>query len=207
MRIGIIIETVFLSVNGNKPSTDNSIIRADIRALLPAAINYALDAAYNDEIRSEGDRDMPNEFYGYYEDILVDRTGKRPFVPMTEGAVPLKGNQGIRFVFDDCDNYYAPLSDGDLATANFWADRGTGSKWYRRKKNTIELWNILPTAKRVSYAALTDINSLSDEDEAPIQAGKEPMVIEMLSNLVRGKQTPYDNKIDSRDDVNAVPYK
>lgn len=207
MKIGILTETVFLSVNGNKPSTDNSFIRADIRALLPAAINYALDAAYNDEIRSEGDRDMPNEFYGYYEDIVVDRTGKRPSITMADGVVPLKGNQGIRFVFDDCDNYYAPLGDSDMATAKFWSERGTGSKWYRRRKNTIELWNILPTAKKVSYAALTDINSLTDEDEAPIQAGKEPMVIEMLSNLVRGKVTPYDNKIDSRDDVNAVPYK
>lgn len=207
MLIGVIIETVFLSVNGNKPSTDNSIIRADIRALLPAAINYAHDISYNEEVNLEGDRDMPSEFYGYYYDVDIERTGKKPFFTLEDGVVPLKGNQGIRFVYDDCDNYYAPLGDTDMATASFWADRGAGSKWYRRKKQTVELLNVLPIAKKINYAALTDVRSLTDEDEAPIQAGKEPMVIEILSNLVQGKTTPYDNKIDSRDDINAVPYK
>ncbi len=207
MTIGVIVESVFLSVNGDRPNTDNSVIRADIRALLPAAINYALDISYNDEVRSEGDRDMPNEFYGYYEDVPINREGKRPFITMPDGVIPLKGNQGIRFVFDDCENYYAPLSDADMPTASYWAEKGNGSKWYRRKSNKIELYNVLKTATKLNYAALTDVNSLSDDDEAPIQAGKEPMVMEMLTNLVMGKSTAYDNKIDSRDDVNAVPYK
>lgn len=208
MKINVLVEAVFLRVNGGKPSTDNSVFREDIKALLPAAINYAMDASYNINVRSEGDRDLPAEFYGVYEDVTIVRTGKKPYFTLQDGTVPLKGNQGIRFVHDDCGNYYSPLTDSDMATAKYWSEKGTGSKFYRRKSQTVELWNVIPTAEKINYQAITDIRSLSDTDEAPIQAGQEPMVIELLTSWILGeKQMPYDSKIDTRDDVNATPYK
>lgn len=207
MKINILVEAVFLRVNGGKPSTDNSVFREDVRALLPAAVNYAMDSAYNINVRAEGDRDLPAEFYGVFEDVAIDRTGKRPFFELGLGTVPLKGNQGIRFVNDDCGNYYAPLSDSDMATAEHWAAKGSGSKWYRRKRQTVELWNINPIAETINYQAITNIESLEDTDDAPIQAGQEPVVIELLASWITGeKQAPYDAKINSRDDVNASPY-
>lgn len=208
MLIGVLIETVYLRVNGGKPSTDNSVIRADIRALLPAAINYAMDASYNINVKTEGDRDLPAEFYGVYEDVVIDRSGKRPFFMLEKGTVPLKGNQGVRFVNDDCNHYYAPLQDSDLATIDHWSGIATGTKWYRRKGKKIELYNVNPIAETINYQAITSISELLDTDEAPIQAGQEPAVIELLNSWITGeKQIPYDSKIDSRDDVNASPYK
>lgn len=208
MKIGVLTETVFLRVNGGKPSTDNSVLRADIRALLPAAINYALDASYNINIRSEGDRDLPTEFYGSYENVAIVRTGKRPFITLQKGTVPLKGNAGIRSVNDDCDNFYAPLTDSDMATIKHWSTIAIGTKWYRRKGATLELYNAGELAETLNYQAITSISELSDTDEAPIQAGQEPVVLELLTQWITGeKQIPYDSKIDSRDDINASQYK
>lgn len=208
MKLGVIIESIYIRVNGGKPSTDNSVIRADIRALVPAAVNYAMDASYNINVKSEGDRDLPSEFYGTYEDVAIDRTGKKPSFTLIKGTVPLKGNQGVRFVSDDCGNYYAPLSDSDMATANHYSGIATGTKWYRRKGMKIELWNLIPTAETINYQAITKISELTDADEVPIQAGQEPAVLDLLFGWISGqKQKPYDSKIDSRDDVNATPYK
>lgn len=208
MLIGIILESVFLRVNGGKPSTDNSVMRADIRALLPAAINYAMDASYNINIKSEGDRDLPTEFYGSYDDVPVIRTGKKPYFVLQKGTVPLKGNAGIRSVYDDCDHFYAPLTDSDMATISHWSGISTGTKWYRRKGMNVELWNVNPVATVINYQAITSIEELDDTDEAPIQAGQEPVVMDLLFQWVTGqKQIPYDSKIDARDDVNASPYK
>lgn len=208
MKLGVLLESVFLRVNGGKPSTDNSVLRADIRALLPAAINYAMDAAYNINIKSEGDRDLPTEFYGSYDDVPIVRTGKKPSFSLQKGTVPLKGNAGIRSVYDDCDNYYAPLTDSDMPTIKHYGGISTGTKWYRRKGQTVELYNVNPVAEVINYQAITNIESLSDTDEAPIQAGQEPIVMDLLYQWITGqKQNPYDSKIDARDDINASQYK
>lgn len=208
MTIEVLIETVYLRVNGGKPSTDNSVFRADIRALLPAAINYAMDATYNNNIKVEGDRDLPSEFYGSFENVTLNLTGKRPVFVLSKGTVPLKGNAGIRFVTDNCDNYYAPLTDSDMATIKYWSGMAYDSRFYRRTGNKVELWNLPPNVTTINYQALTDIRELADTDEAPIQAGNEPMVLQMLTDWITGqKQMPYDSKVDARDDVNASPYK
>lgn len=207
MLIGIIVESVFLRVNGGRPSTDNSVMREDVRALLPAAVNYAMDATYNINVKTEGDRDLPAEFYGVFQDVSIDRTGNKPSFVLGKGVVPLKGGQGIRFVYDDCGGYYSPLTDSDMPTADYWSSI-SGTKYYRREGNKVNLWNINPLAETINYQAITNIESLDDEDDAPIQAGMEPAVIDLLVGWITGeKQAPYDSKVDSRDDVNATPYK
>lgn len=204
MKIAVIVESVFNRVNGWKPSTDSSILMVDIRALLPVAINYSLDASYNINIKTEGDRDLPSEFYGVYEGTTVQRVDGRTFITLQKGTVPLKGNAGVRFVYDNCDNYYAPLSDSDMATINHW-NKISDSKYYRRKSNKLDLYGTNPLVEEINYQAITDINELLDTDEAPIQAGQETQVMDILFNLIT-KGIPYDGKIDSAD-ITESPYK
>src|SRR5215217_2814665 len=201
MKKGDLIGSVLLMASGGRPTTDMSVREYDVRSLLAPAINYAMDATYNINLKSEGDRDFPTEFYGTYEDIPIVRTGKRPSFTLQKGTVPLKGNAGIRAVYDDCDNFYAPLTDSDMATIGHWSGISSGTKWYRRKSMTIELWNVNPNATLINYQAITNVDDLDDDDELPIQAGQDPVVIDLLFQWITGeKQIPYDPKINAKED-------
>lgn len=202
MTKGELIGTVLLKASGGRPTTDMDVREYDVRSLLAPAINYALDATYNINIKTEGDRDFPTEFYGSFEGVPIVRTGKRPSFTLEKGTVPLKGNAGIRTVYDDCDNFYAPLTDSDMATVNYWSGISTGTKWYRRKQMDVELYNVNPLAETINYQAITDINQIEDTDELPIQAGQDPLVIDLLVGWITGQtEKPFDRKINARDDI------
>lgn len=204
MKIGILIENVLLRVNGGKPSPDDSVLRSDIRAYLPAAINYSLDKAYNIQINEERDRELISDFYAYYGPVeLLEKNG-RPSFTLGKAVVPLKGNAGIRFIYDDCGNYYTPVPDGAMPNLKYYFDLTPGINWYSRVGNNVELWTHNDLITSINYQAITDVSELSDEDEAPIQAGLEHEVMEMMARWHLGtKQIPYDAVADSKDDVNS----
>lgn len=202
MTKGELIGTVLLRASGGRPTTDMDVREYDVRSLLAPAINFALDATYNINIKSEGDRDFPTEFYGSFDNVPIVRTGKVPFFTLEKGTVPLKGNAGIRSVYDDCDNFYAPLTDSDMATIKHWSGIATATKWYRRKGMTVELRNVNPVVETINYQAITDINQIEDTDELPIQAGQDPLVIDLLVGWITGQtEKPFDRKINARDDI------
>jgi hypothetical protein len=204
MTVAEYIELVYLRVTGGQPSTDNSVMLTDIRAMLPAAANYAMDKAYNINLRDEGDRDVPSEFYGQYDDVPIDRTGKIPFIELVKGVVPLKIGAGIRFVYDDCGGQYSPLSDSDMSTINYYGKQMDGMKWFRRIGMNLNLYGLNPLAGVLNYQAVTRIEELEDTDEMPIQAGYEKDVLDILIQHFSGQRSmPYDNIIDTKD-VNSA---
>lgn len=203
MQVGEIVELVFIRVNGNRPSTDSTILRSDIRFLLPAAINYALDAAYNVNIESERDRDMPAEFY-VFRTASLNTGGARPKFDLINPVVPLKGAAGLRFVQDDLGNYYTPVPDYAMYNLDYYSSI-VPCGWYRQMGNSVELWGGDPDAASVSYHGLEKVDGMADTDEAPIQAGMEPMVMDLLVDWFTGaKQMPYDPNTEGRDLVNVA---
>lgn len=203
MKIGVLIENIFLRVNGGKPTPDNSVMRADIKALLPAAINYAMDKAYNLNLEIEGDRDYPSEFYSVFEGITINRSGSTPYIPLTLGTVPLKNGSGVRFVTDNCGNFYAPIPDYEYANIKYYSSLLQGMFWYRRTGARLYLYGINPLIEEVNYQAITKVEDLTDADEAPLQAGTENDVLELLVGWFQNK-LPYDTLANTRD-VNAQP--
>lgn len=200
MTVGQFIELVYLRVTGGEPSTDNSVMLVDIRAMLPAAANYAMDKAYNINLRDEGDRDVPSEFYGQYDDVAIVRTGKVPYVTLVKGVVPLKIGAGIRFVYDDCGGQYSPLSDADMSTINYYGKQMDGMKFFRRIGLKLNLYGVNPLAQVLNYQAITRIEELIDTDELPIQGGYEKDVLDILVQWFTGqRQMPYDNIINAKD--------
>lgn len=205
MKIGILIEAVYTSINGGKPTTDDSVLRVDIRALLPAAVNYAMDKAYNHNLQTEGSRDMPSEFYGTYENIPIDRSRPIPTITLQKGIVSLKGNAGIRFVYNDRGEQLSPLSDADMGSIRYYLDKAECMKWFKRRGNVLDLYGVGDEDETLTYQAITSVDDLSDDDEAPIQAGLEPDVISLLAGWVSGtKQFPHSNVIDTKDPVNSA---
>lgn len=201
MKIGQIIELIFLRVNGGNPTPDDSVMRSDIRTLLPAAINYAMDKAYNLNLQTEGDRDYPSEFYTVFDGISINRTEAVPFISLTLGTVPLKGSAGIRFVYDNCQNQYAPISDADMGSIKYYANLAHGMFWYRRTGAKLYLYGINPLIEELSYQAITKVEDLTDSSEAPLQAGTENDVLELLIGWFANK-LPYNTLVNTRD-INA----
>lgn len=205
MTVSEFVELAYLRVTGGQPSTDSSVMMVDIRAMLPAAANYAMDKAYNINLQQEGERDVPSEFYGQYDDVPIVRTGKVPYVSLVKGTVPLKVGAGIRFVYDDCGDQYAPLSDSDMSNIEYYVDQMKGMRWFRRVGNKLNLYGINPLAEVLNYQAITRIEDLADTDQLPIQGGYETDVINYLVSHFSGqRQTPYDN-INNTKDINAQP--
>lgn len=202
MKVGVLVELIYLEVNGGKPTPDDSVMRADIRAMLPAAVNYAMDKTYNLNLQIEGDRDYPSEFYSVFTDISINRTGRIPFIPLTSGTVPLKGGAGIRFVYDNCGNQYGPVSDAEMGSIEYYSKLTPNMGWYRRTGNNLYIYGINPLVTRLSYQAITKVEDLADTDEVPLQAGSEN---DVLANLINwfSKKLPHNTLVNSRD-VNAA---
>lgn len=198
MTVGVTIEEIFLKVNGDKPNPDGGIMRSDIRMLLPAAVNYAMDKAYNLNLQTEGDRDYPSEFYSVFENVSISRASKIPTITLMAGTVPLKGGAGIRFVYDNCGNQLSPLSDADMGSVNYYSALTPGMGWYRRTGNKLGLYGISPIAKTINYQAITKIEDLDDEDELPLQAGTENDVLTLLINWFLNR-VPNGTLINARD--------
>ena len=198
MTIGVLIEEIFLKVNGDKPSPDGAVMRSDIRAMLPAAINYAMDTAYNINLKIEGDRDYPSEFYTVFEDVAIVRTERLPYIALMAGTVPLKGGAGVRFVYDDCGNQYGPVSDADMGSIEYYSKLTPGMGWYREKDGKLILYGVNPLAATINYQAITKVEDLDDTDEAPLQAGSENDVLMLLINWFSNK-LPYNTLVNTRD--------
>jgi hypothetical protein len=202
MTVGELIELVYLKVNGDNPSPDSTIMRADIRTYLPAAINYAMDKAYNLNRQTEDDRDYPSEFYTVFNDLSISRTARLPSFTLTVGTVPLKGGMGIRFVYDNCGTQYAPVSDADMGNIEYYSKLTPGMGWYRETGGKIVLYGVNPLAETINCQVIVKIEDLGDDDVAPLQAGSENDVLSLMIKWF-ATRFPYNALANARD-VNAA---
>lgn len=205
MTLGKFVESVLLRINGGVLSPDHSVLRVDIKAFLPMAINAGLDKAYNENKQIEGIGDLPSQFYAFFGPVAVD-TSKFPYTfQLSKGTVPLKGGYGLKNVVDECGNFYSPVPDSVLPNLKHTYKNTPDINWYRRVgKDNVEVWSQNELLQTLSYQAICDIEELGDDDELPIQAGQEPYVIDLTVAYFSGqKGNKYDNASDNKDDVNA----
>lgn len=205
MRKGVLKEIIFTSVNGSRPSTDSPILREDIEALIPAAINYAITGDYWARLKNDGDRELPNGFVTelILADFEFDQIG-REFVKMEQPLINVAGNGGVRYVMDQCGNTYAPRALGTSA-GSFWDKALQHNKEYQYLEKKIFPINKDPLASALVVGIIVDSSQLSDEDELPIPAGSEPEVIDMLKNFFTDQRMqPKDYVINGVDPVNEV---
>lgn len=180
MNLGIFTENVLLRVNGGVLPIDSSVQRVDIKALIPAAVNYALTAGRNTSISQEGNRDLPSMFYGTFSNLTIDKTGSVAFVTLPKGYVPLYGNEGVRSVFDNCGNYYAPLMDADRRSIKYYKDKLLDQGFYYPiGTNKLEVYatNELVTSLNGEY--IVRVEDLSDTDELPLVGDTAVMALDL----------------------------
>lgn len=203
MNKGTLVENVYIRVNGGKPSTDSKILRVDIRALVTPAVNFAMVQLYYDQIKQEGDRDLPGTFFAYYSAIQIQRDLQRmnrPYITLPINVVAMAGGRGIRHIVDNCDNTYKPISNGQLGSIGYWSDILSHERFFRSEGKKVYLINVPPVAKEMNAVLVINSDTLTDEDELPIPAGMEMQVMETLVGWVTGtKEIPADYKIDNKD--------
>lgn len=197
-----LIGTVLLRIGGGRVTSDMSVRAADVRTLIAPAINLAIEAGDNLNRAEENDRDYLTEFYGTYSDVAIDRTERLPFFNLEEATVPLKGNNGIRAVYDNCGTFYGKMTAADRASVAYYSNLTPAMGWYFRLGSKVQLYGINPLAETVNYDALVSVDALGDDDMLPLVAGTEAKAIDVLYQLVTGQMAnPYDSRID-KDDIN-----
>lgn len=202
MTKGSLIGSVLLRLSGGRPTSDMSVREHDVRSLIAPAINLSMEMGDNMNRDQDQDRDYLTEFYGNHPSIAINRTSSTPYITLANSTVPLKGNNGLRLVYDNCGHYYGKLMDADRATISYYSKITHGIFWYYRLGDKLLLYGINPLIETISYDALTNIDDLADDAELPLVAGTESKAIETLFGLVTGQiQNPYDSKID-KDDIN-----
>jgi hypothetical protein len=206
MKKGIMVESVLLRINGGHIPVDASVQRRDIRAYLPAAVNYVMSAGYNINIQVEENRDLSSLFYGYFPNNAVHIDTDRHnwlYINYPKGTVALPKNQGIRSVEDGCGYFLKPLSDNAFRTINHYKQVLNGDKYFRPDGKKIYLFNMPPVivdGPGIPMSMIVDSAELTDDDELPIPAGLEGKAIdECVAYFTGERQAPANRKSDNRD--------
>lgn len=206
MLKGHVIELVFTTVNGGRPSTDLSVMREDIAALLPAAVNYAITGDYWANIQRDNDREIPNSFVAELISgpVQTDQFG-REYIDFDKKIINIPGNGGVRYVQDQCGNIYSPRAVG-VSKKNYWDNALEYMQEFQLKPNDKKmfLFNRPDLSEPFLVGYVADVSSLEDDDELPIPAGMEPQVIDLLTGFFTNQRMqPKDYIIDGVDPVNS----
>lgn len=205
MTKGQIIEICFTSINGGRPNTDLSVMREDIAALLPAAVNYANTGDYWANIQRDNDREIPNSFVSETTVGVVNTDDfGREYLTIEKKFMSMPGNGGVRYVQDQCGNSYSPRAVG-VGRKSYWDSALVDLLEFQMMDGKMYLFNRPDLAEVFLVGGVSRVEDLGDDDEMPIAAGSEPQVIDILmSFFTTQRMQPKDYVINGVDPVNEV---
>lgn len=195
MRIGTIIESVYIRVKGGKlDSADVNIKRIDIRAYLPAAINFALRKQYYLDKQQEEETSLPNSFIATYENVEIKLNEDRGlrYIDLPARVVPFPKDMGINVVAPMKGNDDFFRMDGPYQDSHY--DGYISKTRYFLEGSRIYFKNLSGAACKVLVRMMGSIDEFDDDAEAPIPAGLEPEVIQITYEFLTGQRMmPQDN--------------
>lgn len=197
---GVIIDSVLLRVNGGVLTDDGAVQRSDIRAYLPAALNFATTKFYYSNKTQELSRDFPSSFYASFPNLTIDRTNRVPQVILPKLALQMSSNQGIRRIHDDLGNTFTPVQDGEVSMINYYAKSFPNLRLFLPMGQIIQLFNITALAQHINAVIMLDPTEFTDDTELPIAAGLETDVIDLcVQYFTAQRQQPGDVIADTKD--------
>lgn len=205
MTLGVFIESVLLRLNGGQLTDESSVQRVDIKAYVPAAVNWAMSKTYNLNLGQFGDRDFPSVFYASFTNLPINKTPRIPIITLPYNVIPLYGNQGLRYVKDNTGYTYSPLSDSDMHTVESYVELMTDMKFYRLKAaKVVELYGLADDDEELSGEYLIKIEDLTMDDELPLQAGTEIETIQVCMEFFTGQRQIGADKLNNKTDINRA---
>lgn len=206
MKKSIFVESILLLINGGTLNDESAVMRADIEAYLPIAVNYAMTKGYNLDIRNEGSRDISGSFVNTFYDLPIVRPdGRRPNIELPKGVIALPRNQGIRMITNSCGQTMTPLSDADMMTIDYYQKIFPCQCFFRLKKDKIEFYGMNELAETVSELdMIVRVEDLDDDDELPLPAGVEEDAYRMCLDKFDPQRKEPSDKITDSIDLNTV---
>lgn len=202
MKKNVFVELVYIEAHAGRPSTDFVVLRSDIEAYLPAAVNFALTKGFYTQKNQEGNGDIPTQFYQYFGQLALsvdnDRK-KRSYFLMPKTLIALPSNRALRSVMDNCENIYTEIKDQQLSNIAYWENALPNERFYKWEGKRVYLYNKPALTEVMNITAIVESSELSAEDELAIPAGLEAEAIQVCSELVLGvRKLPVDRKTDGR---------
>lgn len=197
MTVETLVESVYLRVNGGKPSTDDAVMRSDIKALVPDAVNSVMVQFYNSE-PADTFESSPL-FLQVFEDVSVTLNAvrgkfefelpKRPLSVSVDKSVRSVGlDNGLMF-----EHFYP--EKGNLGV--FYIQTNRNIPAYSVEGNNVILYNFPSGADSVLVKQLVHIDDYVDSDEIIAPSGTENLLIDTLfSKIVQQRQLPVDNLVN-----------
>lgn len=204
MKHGELIDLLYQQINGGRASTDASVTKAQLRAFLPSAVNYALTGDYWANIRMEGDREVPAAFITELEDREVTKDSRgRDYLPLPEKLSHIGGNGGIRYVTDGAGHLYSPRPQG--TSPGYWDCVLTTLREFQHIKDKIFIYNRPPLVEKFHIGVILDASMLAADDELSIPSDQMPTVIDIMTAFFKDQRVnPKDYIINGVDPVNAA---
>lgn len=204
MKIGEIIELAYLKVKGGRPDAgDVNVKRIELRAYLPAAVNFALRKQYYID-KLEGEVSYPNSFVATYENVEVKKNTNRDlyYIDLPKGVVPLPRDVGVDLV--------GPMKGDDdfVRITHQYQDKGY-SQFISKTRYFIEgdkvyFKNLSPSTCKILLRMLASIDAFDDDAEAPIPAGLEVEVIQIMFECFYGQRKVVEDNIVNHSDEKQV---
>jgi hypothetical protein len=205
MTVGVMVETIYQRVQGMKPSIDSSVKRVDIRAYLPAAINYAMNQQYYLNIQTDKDTGaLPKLFVATYEDVEVKKSESRDlrYFDLPASPIALPNDNGIESVsaMQGAVSFYPMKTQHQLSGYERFVGGNVGY-WIEGRK--VFLSGASPVLGRVLVRMTASVEDLDSDDRVPVPAGMEVSIIDIcVQHFTGARSMPQDNKQNNVDDLN-----
>lgn len=198
MNVQTLVESVYLRVNGGKPTTEDAVMRSDIRVLVPDAVNAVMAQFYNSE-NDEVIFESSPLFLQVFESVPVainTTRGKFEF-ELPKRPLSVSVNKSVRSVGLDngvlFEHFYP--EDGTLRT--FYIQTNRDLPAYSVEGNNVVLYNFPLNEEEVLVKQLVHIDDYTDGDEIILPSGTDSLVIDTLfEKFVQQRSIPSDSIIN-----------
>lgn len=200
---GWYIDSALQMVLGGDENSESAVWREDVEALLPMAVNYALNAGMWEQLKLEKDFDLPGSFIGTFENLPVDITDPdEPFftIPGTN-LITLTSDRALRMVYTKKGfNVYQRMSDNLFSNWGYYKKLMVDQRFFRVAGMACTLFNKPDIEDTVCCKKIVSTEDYGDLDEMPIPAGQELVVVQQLVKLFdKQRRTPEDPYEDGSD--------
>jgi hypothetical protein len=210
MTIGQAIDLVHIAVTGGHLTQDSNVMRADICAYLPSALNYFNVVAMRErrkELRGEdaGGSWSDGSFYGVYTlTPALDSTTNQWYIDLPGVIISLPRNRGIDGIWP-VKNQTAPFipAPSPQALAGAWGILGDNVFYYLQREGEatrVYFINANSFTCDVTVRALLTPDCMNEDDLMPCPPEVEMMVIDKcVQHFIQQRTIPADNGKDDRD--------
>lgn len=211
MTVRHIVELAYLNVTGGEPSGDASVMLQDIKAIVPAAVNYVLVATVWED-KKDFLEDL--RFMGFAQDhthelaqmvqlsTTKDTTSGFYYATLPKGVLHLPGGKGFKNAYSTAlvpfikaSSIAAAHGVDDIVLWGFEGDTGHGKIWLKNLGDNCD----------IKVELVYNVESLGWDDEVPVPGGKQMEVLSLLEAWFRKQRHEVkDYMDDSADDRDPV---